>query len=352
MNARKAAIGVAAAVAVGGGVAAAVVVGLPEAEGGSTPRAAMPPATAAVTRETLVDRKDQDGKLGYGETTTIASRLGGTLTALPATGKTIKRGTALSRVDNTPVVLLYGTLPAYRTLSPGMTGADVKQFEKNLWALGYRGFTVDRTYSASTAGAVREWQDDLGLTRTGRLDPARVVYAPGPVRVDARKAAPGDMVQPGAALLTVTGTARVAVVDLDVADQRLAKVGATVQVTLPDGTVKPGRITTAETVIEPGEGQQEDTTNVEVTIGFPAGKAPQGLDQASVTVAFTAAQRRNVLTVPIAALLALAEGGYGVQVVDGATTRIVAVQTGLYADGRVEITGDGLVAGTKVGMPA
>jgi peptidoglycan hydrolase-like protein with peptidoglycan-binding domain len=350
MNARKAALGVVAAVAVGGGVV--VAVGLPDAEGGSTPRSAIPPATAAVTRETLVDRKDQDGKLGYGETTTIAARLSGTLTALAATGQTVKRGTALSRVDNTPVVLLYGRLPAYRMLSPGLTGADVKQFETNLWALGYRGFTVDRTYSSATATAVKEWQDDLGLTQTGTVDPARIVYAPGPIRVEERKAAPGDAVGPGAPLLTVTGTARVAVVDLDVADQRLAKVGATVQVTLPDGTVKPGRITAAETVIETGEGQQEDTTKVEVTIGFPAGKAPQGLDQASVSVAFTAAQRKDVLTVPISALLALAEGGYGVQIVDGATTRIVAVETGLFADGRVEITGAGIAAGTKVGMPA
>jgi multidrug efflux system membrane fusion protein len=350
MNAKKAALGVVAAVAVGGGVVA--VVAQPDAEGGSTPRSAMPPATAAVTRETLVDRKDQDGKLGYGDTTTISSRLSGTLTAVAAVGQTVKRGAALSRVDNTPVVLLYGRLPAYRTLSSGMTGADVKQFETNLWALGYRGFTVDKTYSSATATAVKEWQEDLGLDETGTVDPARVVYASDAIRVEERKAAPGDAVGPGAQLLTVTGTARVAVVDLDVSDQRLAKVGATVQVTLPDGTVKPGRITAAETVIQEGQGQQPDTTQVEVTIGFPAGKAPQGLDQASVTVAFTAAERKNVLTVPVSALLALAEGGYGVQVVDGATTRIVAVQTGLFADGRVEITGDGLTVGTTVGTPA
>ena len=351
MNARKTAVGVVAAVAVGGGVAAWAV-GLPPAEGTSTAHSTMPPATAAVTRETLIDSKDQDGKLGYGDTTTIGAGVGGTLTALPAEGQTLKRGTALGRVDNTPVVLLYGTLPAYRTLSPGMTGADVKQFEQNLWALGYRGFTVDTTYSSTTATAVRKWQKNLGLTRTGTVDPGRIVYAPGPIRVDARKAAPGDHVQPGSPLFTATGTARVAVVDLDIADQRLAKVGAAVRVTLPDGTVQPGRITAANTVIVPGEGQQPDTTEVEVTIGFPAGKAPTGLDQAAVTVGFTAAERKNVLTVPIAALLALAEGGYGVQVVDGSTTRIVAVSTGLFADGRVEVSGDGLAVGTTVGMPS
>lgn len=348
---RKAAIAV-AAVAAGGATAAAVAFGLPEAESGTNSASAMPPATAAVTRQTLVDREDKDGTLGYGDTTTIAARLSGTLTALPAVNATIKRGQPLYRVDQKPVVLLYGSLPAYRTLAPGVEGDDVRQFERNLWALGYRGFTVDDTYSSATATAVRKWQKDLGLTRTGTVETARIVYASGPIRVSERKAALGDSVGPGAAVLTTTATARVATVDLEIDDQRLAKVGAKVQVTLPDGTEVTGKITAAETVIEQGQGQDPDTTKIEVTVGFPAGKNPQGLDQAAVTVAFTAAQRKNVLTVPIAALLALAEGGYGVQVVDGATTRIVAVQTGLFADGRVEVTGEGLAAGMTVGMPA
>jgi hypothetical protein len=184
------------------------------------------------------------------------------------------------------------------------------------------------------------------------VEASRIVYAAGVVRVDARKAEPGAQLGHGAPVLTATETARIATVDLDVADQRLAKVGATVQVTLPDGSVLPGRITDAETVVVPGEGQQPDTTNVEVKIGFAAGKTPRGVDQAAVTVAFTAAQRKDVLTVPVAALLALAEGGYGVQVVDGATTKIVAVQTGLFASGRLEVTGAGLTAGTVVGMPS
>jgi membrane fusion protein, multidrug efflux system len=352
MSARRKAVVAAAAVAVGGATAAAVAFGLPEASNSNTPRGAMPPATAAVTRQTLVDRQDKDGKLGYGDTTTIAARPAGTLTWLPAANATIKRGAALYRVDESPVVLLYGSLPAYRTLAPGVEGADVRQFERNLWALGYRGFTVDETYSSATATAVRKWQKDLGLTRTGRVETSSVVYAATSVRVSERKAAPGDAVGPGAAVLTVTGTARQASVDLDIDDQRLAKIGATVKVTLPDGTVVPGKITDAETVVEPGEGREPDTTKVEVTVGFAAGKNPKGLDQASVTVAFTAAQRKDVLTVPVAALLALAEGGYGVQVVEGATTRIVAVETGLFADGRVEVTGNGLADGMTVGMPA
>jgi hypothetical protein len=69
-------------------------------------------------------------------------------------------------------------------------------------------------------------------------------------------------------------------------------------------------------------------------------------------VAFTASKVENVLTVPVAALLALAEGGYGVQIVEGGTTKIVGVKTGLFAGGQVEVSGDGLAEGQVVGMPA
>jgi hypothetical protein len=105
-------------------------------------------------------------------------------------------------------------------------------------------------------------------------------------------------------------------------------------------------------VIKPAEEQEPASTVVEVTIAVDDAKAVSGLDQATVDVAFTASQREDVLTVPVAALLALAEGGYGVQVVDGATTRVVAVETGMFASGRVEVSGDGIAEGTTVGMPA
>jgi peptidoglycan hydrolase-like protein with peptidoglycan-binding domain len=334
-----------------GAVAATVtVLNLPPAQSGSTEGTATPEATADVTKETLVDREDKDGTLGHGDTTTVTARDGGTVTLLPAAGTTITRGKALYRLDNKPVTLLYGTLPAYRTLRSGVEGADVKQFERNLWALGYRGFTVDRDFTAATADAVRDWQDDLGRSETGTVETSQINYSPGPVRVDSRTAEPGAVVQPGSALFKVTGTALVATVDLDVDDQRLARTGAAVQVTLPDDKEIRGRITAVETVVEPGEGQEKDTTKLVATIGFTG--APKGLDEAAVTVAFTVSERRNVLTVPVAALLALAEGGYGLAVVDGAGTRTVAVETGLFADGRVEVTGAGIAAGTRVGMPA
>ncbi|BCJ44833.1 peptidoglycan-binding protein [Actinoplanes ianthinogenes] len=336
--------------AAGGAAAFVLVGGLPDgntpAQAGSSP----PAATAEVTKQTLVDKESHDGALGYGDTTALAASLSGTVTWMPAAGATVRRGKPLYKVDNKPVLLMYGTMPAYRSLSSGDEGTDVKQLEKNLWALGYRGFTVDDEYTSATADAVEEWQDDLGLDETGTVELGRVVFKPRAVRIASHTVEPGGAAQQGAELLQVSDTGRVATVQLDVDDQRLAKNGAKVEVTLPDGTVVPGRITDVETTVEtadnPGE---EDTTKVNVTITFD--KTPAGLNQAAVTVLFVASQAKDVLTVPVNALLALAEGGYGLQVVDGGTTRIVAVRTGLFADGQVEVSGGGLTEGMKVGVP-
>ncbi|MDQ1721456.1 MAG: hypothetical protein QOI26_1190 [Pseudonocardiales bacterium] len=338
--------------AVGAAAAAAAGFGVPYGQGSGPAHSVLPPATATVTRQTLVDTQSEDGELGYGAATSVTGRLGGTVTALPATGSTLKRGQALYHVDNGPVVLLYGSLPAYRALSVGTEGADVKQFEQNLYEMGYRGFTVDEKYSDTTVAAVKKWQGDLGLPKTGTVDLGRVVYAAGPLRVDTQKAAVGDALQPGAAVLTYTGTSRVVTVKLAVSDQRLAVKTAVVSVKLPDGKTVPATIAKTQTVIQPAEGQNPAATKIEVTVAVDDETALAGLDEATVAVGFTASQRKDVLTVPVAALLALAEGGYGVQVVDGTTTRIVAVQTGLYASGRVEISGDGLTEAMTVGMPS
>jgi peptidoglycan hydrolase-like protein with peptidoglycan-binding domain len=350
----RAVVAVAVLLALGGAVAAATGFGFGPrgGDGGGGRGRGLPPATATVTRQTLVDAQTKSGDLGYGDETTLTGRLAGTVTMLPSPGSVVARGEAIYRVDNTPVVLLYGSLPAYRALSPRTQGADIKQFEENLYALGYRGFTVDETYSDTTATAVKKWQKDLGLPQTGTVELGRVVYAAGQVRVDAQKAAVGDALGPDTGLLVYTGTARVVTVELDVSDARLAHAGATVGLKLPNGTTTNGTIAKTLTVIKPAEGNNRATTKLKVFVSVDDEATLADLDQATVDVAFTASRRENVLTVPVAALLALAEGGYGVQVSDGGSTRIVAVQTGLFAGGRVEVTGDGLAEGQTVGVPA
>ncbi|WP_433479045.1 peptidoglycan-binding protein [Spirillospora sp. CA-142024] len=319
--------------------------------GGGDPAAAhssLPPATAAIERTTLVETQDVDGTLGYGNTRTIAGAGNGTLTWLAGPGSVIPRGRSVYRVDNKPVPLLYGRLPLYRALSEGTEGADVLQFERNLRALGYTGFTVDKTFGASTTTAVKRWQDDLGLEETGRIQPGSAVVAPGRIRVAERKANVGDRI--GGAVLTYTGTTRVVSVDLDVEYQRLAKKGGEVEIELPSGDTVKGRITSVGKVAK--EGQQDQPTTVEVEIAVASQQKLGSYDKAPVEVHITANKHDGVLAVPIGALLAQGDGGYAVQVVEGGRVRTVPVETGVFTDGQVEISGSGLSEGMKVGVPS
>src|SRR5262249_57564411 len=114
------------------------------------------------------------GRRGYGSWVNVAAPGQGTLTWLPAAGATIQRGQQVYRANETPVPLWYGGLPLYRTLRSGMSGADVKEVEENLAALGYTGFTVDNDYTSATASAVPQWPHDPGVTesRGARSAPA------------------------------------------------------------------------------------------------------------------------------------------------------------------------------------
>jgi len=253
------------------------------------------------------------------------------------------------RADNRPVPLFYGRLPLYRPLQAGDTGADVTEVERNLAALGYTGVTVDRYYTAATAAAVWQWQHDLGLTPTGVLTPADVVLAPGKLRVASLTAHLGD--QATGPVLTYTGTTRVVQVGLDVALQRLARPHAAAAVTLPDGTTVHGRIASVGSVATAGTSASQPAT-IAVTVTIARQAALGGLDQAPVVVKLVSQRIKNVLTVPVAALVGLADGGYGVQVVTGTTSHYVPVQLGMFAGGRVQVTGDGITAGTRVGVPS
>ncbi|MFC7248111.1 peptidoglycan-binding protein [Catellatospora aurea] len=319
-------------------------------DGGDQPAAHRtgPAATAKVTRQTLVEAVTVPGALGYGPATPVTSAATGTVTWLPAVGATVKRGGQLLRVDDLPVLLLHGALPMYRPLATGVVGADVKQFERNLAALGLGGFEVDDTYSAGTATAVKRWQKALGLPETGVVDRDRVIYAPGPVRVSARlvrvgAAATGDILQ-------YTGSTRVVTVTADRSTAGWAVPNAKVELSVHGGAPTPGTVS-AVAEAQPAGGADGGGANVTITIAYGAQQALGAQDGAAVSVRRILQERRDVLTVPVNALLALAEGGYGVEVVTD-RVQLVAVQVGLFAGGRVEISAAGIDEGTAVGIPA
>ncbi|RFS82921.1 HlyD family efflux transporter periplasmic adaptor subunit [Actinomadura spongiicola] len=318
-----------------------------EAEAGPRTR----PATAAVTRGDLVDTETVDGQLTYADVREVWTGASGVVTWAPEPGATVERGGTLLAVDGRPVTLMYGGGPMYRTLGNGVSGKDVRQLERNLKALGYGGMTVDREFTAATEAAVRKWQDDRGLPETGTVDAAQVVFLDGAVRVRQVTAPEGKRTAQGQPVLTVAGTRRVVHVDLDADRQDLAREGAKVTVELPGGATVNGTITKVGGVAETtGEGQEKKTT---IGVDISLGDAPTGrLEEAPVSVELESRRRENVLSVPVEALLALREGGFGVEVVDGPRTRLVPVRAGTFGGGRVEVSGPGIAEGVQVGVAA
>jgi len=360
--ARRAGLGAAATVlgvaALGAGWA---VTGRPRP---AAPAAQVSTDTAAVTRGPVAERSRFTGTLGFDGTYPV-THLGapGVLTAVAAAGSTLDRGGVLYRVADQPVYLLTGTVPAYRDLQLGVTaGPDVKELETDLVALGMdpgHDITVDETFTAATAAAIRRWQASWGLPasqRTGALPLGRVVFEPEALRVDQVPAGVGTRVGPGAPVLSATSTRQVVTCQIPVAQQATVRVGDQVQITvngLP-GTSTGTVVGVARTATAPGQqgGQQNNqpaaTVTVTIRVSLPA--AARSLDQAPTGVFITTASKQDVLLVPVLALLPRAGGGYQVRLAGGG---YVPVTPGLFDEvtETVEVAGD-LTAGELVQVPA
>ncbi|MGK9149022.1 peptidoglycan-binding protein [Plantibacter flavus] len=340
------------ALLIAGGVTASVVVQQGPAAAEADDGPAVRTGTAQVERGTLSGVSQAQGTLDYADKRDIAAGSAGTITATAAVGSQVSLGSGLYWIDNVPVPLLHGPLPAWRAFGLGMDdGPDVLQLEMSLAALGYFDRTPDHEFAASTERAIEEWQKALGVEETGRLELGSVVFMVGDVRVGAEEAGVGSQVAPGGTVLSVTSLEKRVEVELGLADQRLAVAGAPVSVSLPGGTSTTGTITAVGVPTErESNGQKSVVIPVTVALDDPAAAAD--LQRSTVTVGFPSERREDVLSVPVEALVALDSETFGLEVVgsDG-TTKRVPVTTGLFADGRVEITGDGIDAGDDVVVP-
>jgi peptidoglycan hydrolase-like protein with peptidoglycan-binding domain len=314
------------------------------------------------------------GALGYLGSYGIVNEATGTAyTALPATGAIVHRGQRLYEVDGTKVTLFYGARPAWRSLSEwSLPGPDVAQLDRNLITLGFGKYlTVSDYYTASTAYAVELWQQAAGLPVTGTVPLGQVVFAPGALRVTSVAPGLGSPPQPGAQVLTATSTAPVVTVQLPVAQGYLVRPGQQVIVTLPDGvTTTPGTVAAVSSVATASSGGGQDSggqqsqsggsqESVAMTVRLNRPLAAGDFDQAPVSVSIVAAHVNAVLAVPVSALVALAGGGYAVEVVHGTgtgtgtgTRQLVAVRTGLFSSTLVQVSGAGIAAGQRVEVPA
>lgn len=345
-----------------GGTAAIVVLGIAAAlvwsrmitESEAAPPPAPDVATATIRTADLAKREKERGTIGYGPSRPITAGREATLTDLPVTGDVLERGEPVYEVDAQPVPLFYGDIPLYRPITQDIEGDDVRMVEENLAALGFGGFgTPDTVATWATERAIRNWQDSLGLEETGEIKPGDIVVEPDAVRVTKVSAKLGD--QATGTVMRVSGTQRLVTVELSLDERHMANPDEKVDIELPDGTTVAGTITSVQPQSSsggekeggPGAGAGGDP-KVEVLITLKGDKAAEAQNHLPVSVMFTTETRQDVLVVPVGALVALREGGYAVEVVAGKDRRLVKVEPGLFANGRVEITGDGLLMGMTV----
>jgi hypothetical protein len=320
---------------------------------------------ATVTRRTLSTQTQFNGTLGYAGSYTVLAQGNGTITSLPAAGQVIHPGQVLYRIDGRPVVLLYGSTPAYRTLAEGataadVTGQDVAQLNHDLVSLGY----VDKSevdsawdeFSWATKAGVQKLQDHLGVDQTGKLDLGDVVFLPTAARVTTLQAKLGGPAT--GPVLEASSTARTVSVALEADLQSQVKAGDQVTITLPNNQTTPGVVSSVgkvATTPSNNSGGSDSGPTVPVHIRPTDPSATGSLDQTLVEVSVTDRTVHNVLAVPVNALLALAGGGYAIEVANGdGAHRLVSVSPGLFDDaaGLVQVTGSGLAAGQHVVVPA
>ncbi len=328
-----------------------------------------PTSLVAITRRTISQQTSVPATLGYAGSYSPINQAAGFYTALPAVGEMVSEGQVLYRVDGDPVVLLYGSTPAYRTLSEGTTGTDVAELNADLIALGEVTASelspTSNSFGYWTKMGVERLQAAVGLTRFGSLNLGQVVFLPEAVRVTAVSVELGGTAQAGDPVIEGTSTAREVTVDLDAGLQSEVRAGDRVVITLPDNSTTPGVVTSVGTVATtpsstgPGGGSTGggDGSNPTVTVEIaPADPASAGsLDQAPVTVSITNASAPDALVVPINALVALSGGGYAIETVDPAGVhQLIDVSVGLVddTDNLIQVSGSGLTVGERVVVPS
>jgi hypothetical protein len=323
--------------------------------------------TAPVVRTDLTTQTQEAGTLEYPPAGTVVDQRAGTaFTALPDQGASLTRGTTAFEVDGIGVPVFYGARPMWRDLQVGVTpDADVAELNANLVALGYLHglpFASLSRFTSETRVAVDAWQRARNVTVTGAVRVGDVVYVAGAIRVGAPRVSLGAPAQPGVPVFDATAAIRVVDIALPVAHEYLVHPGASVTVTLPDGhSTTEGVVYAIGTAAQPQQSQQSNSAapqnqsegnTIDVTVALRDPRAAGTYTNAPVVVNIVSARVRNVLAVPVEALEALAEGGYAVTVVDGTHHRLERVETGMFANDAVQVSGSDLAAGTLVEVPA
>ena len=295
-----------------------------------------------------------------------------TITALAAPDTPVSTGTVLFRSNGLPVAAVEGdssAIPALeRDLEVGVdAGRDVRLLEQMLVAGGFDAagaLVVDDTFDVNTATAVLAWWQSVDPAITA--DPATLVVpagsfavVPAGLQVGDATIADGTLLPADVGVLSLTAPARLVTTSAPIGDDTFA-LDAHIDVEFPDGTITTGVVVEVGNVATNASGTPGQTPSVDITIRvaeIPA--SVESFVSIPVTLRVVDEEVPGAFVVPTSALLALAEGGFALEVVTApatastpAATTLIPVEPGLYSNGFVVVTGDQVSDGLQVVVPS
>ena len=247
-----------------------------------------------------------------------------------------------------------GGLMSIATGDPAL-GSDVRQLEEALVDLGYDAdgsLIADGTYNLETAQAVLDFQAAVGLETDGIINLGEIVFLPGDVRVTNQLATQGSGVSAGSPILGISLSEKVVYINLPADNQGALAVGDAVTVEMPDYTEVPASVVFVSQTATPAANDWDPAT-FEVRIELDDTTFAEGLDEAPVDVIIVSDSVRDVIAIPVAALVALLEGGYAVELdIGNGHVQLIAVEVGFFStDNMIEITPGALEPGDRVVLP-
>jgi peptidoglycan hydrolase-like protein with peptidoglycan-binding domain len=271
-------------------------------------------------------------------------------------GSTVRLGSVILEVAGQPLFVFAGTVPAYRDLGPGESGADVAQLQAGLERLGFwPGSDTRGEFGPGTQSAVAGYYHRIGYPAPeGSVVPlSQVMFVPRlpaevvKVKVPVGGTASGPLVALSAGEPGIEG-------QLNPADARLVRPGMRVQILDPaTDSAFGGRVRSVGTRMQTKgsiSGGFYVPMRVSADTRLPVSMAGQNL-KLTIIAAHTAGP---VLTVPQAAIFASADGQTYVTKVTAMRSRVrVPVRTGFTGDGLVEVapgSGGTLHAGDTVAV--
>ena len=315
--------------------------------------AVVPTETVEVSRRDLSEEVKLTGTVSHGEARPLPIEADGLVTSAPSQNDVVRPGDELIRINDRPVTLAEGSVPLYRELRRvgrfevdeagdklGLQeGDDVAQLQRFLLAEGFddeQRLEADGIFGITTERAVKAWQKELGVPATGKVDRSQLVFVEGPLRVDS---APEvgmrfDQVSVGAVTPSV---------HFEVTNRQRPFFAEGTRVSIVSDAGDSAGVVASLKRTTGADGSARHEVKVEFVADAPA-------DVETAEVVSTRILAEDVTTVPVRALVALAEGGWAVQVETDAGLELTAVELGTVIDGFAEI--EGLDDGTPVVVPA